>query len=563
MHLAKNLAKLIEKIVRGIYNNEKSSKSFIEKTMKKYISCTFVFLYSLSSLFGCSLDDLTVEEKVGQLLIVHFRGEKATEEAAFLINNVNVGGFIYYQYSNTLSSPRQIRQLSMELQTLASKNKNKIPLFIAADQEGGVVTRFTNGFTTFPGNKALAMAGSIDLAKKYSFALAEESQKVGLNFNLAPVADVNQPKNPIIGIRSFGDDATQVAQFVQASLFGFKKAGILSCIKHFPGHGDVIVDSHQDLPCINKTKQDLYQKDLVPFLAAKNLTDAIMTGHLFIPAIDPDTCTTLSSKCIDLIRNELKFDGVVITDSLVMEGVLKKCPSVDECAIRALEAGHDILLLGGRNLTNYTNITLELTLEDIKRIHANIVQAVKEGRIPLSRLNDAVRRILELKKRIAAMPETTEVEESVSSDAHQELAQEVAKKALRFIGKPQEIDIHSCALIAPDNLKNTILKTGLQEKIKDVVFYENTTLTEKEQTDILELAKEKDSLLLYTCNAWKNPVQEKLLRSLLQLGKKTVVIIARDTLDAECIPEAPYIILTHSPTLPSLQAAMELIVHTE
>lgn len=346
-----------------------------------------MILCLIASLFFASM---SLEEKVGQLLMVHFNGEIANEEAETLIQEIHVGGFIYYNWANGLTSPAQVKNLSQSLQALSS-----IPLLIAVDQEGGPVCRLTKGFTVFPDNKSIAMTGDEEYAEACAFTIGQELLAVGVNLNLAPVVDVNSnPRNPVIGIRSYGDAPEIVIPFAKKAVQGYHRAGILTSLKHFPGHGDVEVDSHRDIPFLNKSKEQLQQLELRPFAALAASADTIMTAHIMVPAIDPVNCATLSKKILDILRREIGFEGVIISDSLVMEGLLKNCASVDEAAIRALNAGCDLLLLGGKQLHGSK---LELSVADIKRIHQSLVTAVKEGAVPEARVNEAVNRVLKLK----------------------------------------------------------------------------------------------------------------------------------------------------------------------
>lgn len=244
----------------------------------------FTSLY-LSCFASYSLKEMTLEEKVGQLLMVHFNGEKVNDDAKILVKDTKVGGIIYYNWSNGLHSPEQIQTLSTGLQKLTEANQNPIPLLIAADQEGGVVARLNNGFTKFPGNKALGETFDPNLAEGAALAMGEELQAVGINMNLAPVVDVNSnPRNPVIGVRSFGDEAETVLAFGKKALNGYRQAQIIATLKHFPGYGDVAVDPHEDLPIVRKSKEELERVELLPFAKLASSADAIMTAHILVPA---------------------------------------------------------------------------------------------------------------------------------------------------------------------------------------------------------------------------------------------------------------------------------------
>jgi beta-N-acetylhexosaminidase len=348
-----------------------------------------------------------------------------------LVQEMHVGGFIYYNWANGLTSPAQVKSLGEGLQKLAQETRLSIPLLITADQEGGIVARLTQGFTVFPGNKALGMTGNPELAKESAFAIGRELHAVGVNVNLSPVVDVNiNPRNPIIGIRSFSDSPETVVTFGRKALEGYRQSGTIACLKHFPGHGDVEVDSHHDLPLINKSMEELRRVELKPFAELASETDTIMTAHILVPALDPDNCSTLSKKTLDFLRLDLGFKGVIIADSLVMQGVLKKCGSVDEAAVQALNAGCDILMFGGRQLIDGTNT--ELTVTDIRRIHHSVVEAVKSGRVSEDRLNQAVEKVLQLKnKYLAKQAPAQEIARAVKTAEHEALSKKIASLSLK------------------------------------------------------------------------------------------------------------------------------------
>lgn len=344
--------------------------------------------------------DMTLEEKIGQILMVHFHGEVANEDARRLCQDLHVGGFIYFNWANGLNSPEQVARLSAELQKLA-----RTPLLIATDQEGGRVVRLRNGFPVFPSSQAIAQTGDPELAEFAAYVTGLSLRSVGINMNLAPVVDVNSnPDNPVINTRSFGMTPEVVISFSDAALQGYHKAGIATCLKHFPGHGDVNVDSHCALPRVDKSLEQLEQMELRPFRLLSPYADAIMTAHIQVPSLDrEDTCATVSKSTLDYLRNDIEFNGLIISDALVMKGVLSVCSSVEEAAIRAIGAGCDMLILGGRQLTGQ-GARQELTVDDIARIHHALFQAVKSNRIPEERIDRALERILELKDRFTGRP---------------------------------------------------------------------------------------------------------------------------------------------------------------
>lgn len=497
---------------------------------------------------GC---ELSVEEKVGQVLMVHFRGEESNEDARVLVEDVGVGGIIYYDWANGLSSQKKVRDLSEALQRRAH-----IPLLIAIDEEGGCVTRLKGEFTVFPGNKAVAMMGQEEWAELCAEAVGEQLRLSGINLNLAPVVDINSnPQNPVIGIRSFGESKEVVLRFAARTLEGYHKAGILTCLKHFPGHGDVTIDSHEDLPCLNKSKEELRSLEFVPFYELASQSDTIMAGHIMVPALDT-TCATLSKPILDILRLEMGFQGVVIADSLVMEGLLKACPSIDEAAIRALNAGCDILLLGGKQLMG-THANLELCVSDIQKIHAALVQAVHAGRIPLARLDEAVQRVLALKSRIPCADKTHAYD-------YQALAKKIASKALRSVSNsslPLPPSQSRLLVVAPAIVKENIEKTSLCQMGKEttVFFFTELNPSLEEMQTVQKMAKEAEMLIFCSYNAWKHPLQSFLMQSLRETCKPIILIALRDPIDANALPQAHLILTTFSPVCASIQAACDAL----
>ncbi len=499
--------------------------------MQKNILIVFLFLFFHHRVIGQKLSDLSLEEKIGQLLIVQFCGEKVTQEAKQLIEEVKVGGFIYYNWSNGLSSPKQVATLSQELQQLA-----KIPLFIAVDQEGGIVCRLKEGFTDFPGNYALGKTKEPLFAYLAALSMAKEMKAVGINLNFAPVIDVNsQPKNPVIHLRAFSSDTNEVIAFGEKALKGFSERGILTTIKHFPGHGDVTVDSHHDLPLLNKSLTELKQLELKPFQALCKQSDLVMTAHLLVPALDPDWCTTLSKKSLDYLKEELGFTGVIISDSLVMKGVLKKCKSVEKAAAYALNAGCDLLLLGGREL-NAKNESSELKLEEIERVHTYLVNAVKKGEVAEARVNEAVTKVLALKKRIVPLLSADNLTDSLNSVAHQLLAKEIAKKALKIVENSPEqlfpLAQKKALILAPSFFSSLIKKAGflkISRKVETCFF--NDFISDMQILQVLDQASKADYTILFLQSQLKNSVEISIAKKLIAQKSPFILVATDETFD--------------------------------
>lgn len=519
-------------------------------------------IFPASWLSALSVLDLTIEEKVGQLIIAHFSGEHANEESKRLVQEIKVGGIIYYNWSNGLASPEQIKKLSDSLQNLTRQNRVSIPLFISIDQEGGLVSHLNEGFTIFPGNRALAMAGDSNNARICSRIIGQEMRAVGINLNFSPVVDVNSnPKNPIIGLRSFGETAEVVVKFGKQALKGARQAGMISTLKHYPGHGDVEIDSHEDLPVLNKTLKELETCELLPFLKLAKKADAIMTAHLLVPAFDEENCSTLSKKTLKFLREEIGFSGVIISDSLMMQGVLKKYNSPEETAIQAFNAGCDILLLGGKQLVG-GGLKAELKIEDIRKIHKTLVDAVKSGCIQESQLNESVARILLLKEKYLNNNHVFKICKN-----SQEFANKVADQAIRVtLNKKtnfkKKLGTKSCLVIAPESVRNLIEKSELA-RFKNLIFFNVINEISGEIENLKTAALSKDILIVCTYNAWKDATQSAIVNSLFCLNKKIILIILRDPIDKELFNEADVVITTFSPTFPSINSAFKRIMQLQ
>ncbi len=502
----------------------------------------FTILFLVCGLFcGFTLRaNLSLEQKVGQLFMVHTHGTLAGEEAKKLIEELHVGGIIYYNWSNTLESPRQVSDLSASLQKLA-----KIPLLIATDQEGGRVSRLTHGgFTQFPGNMALAAAGSAALCKEAALVMGEEMLACGVNMDLAPVIDVNsEPKNPVIGVRSFGDDAHKVVAYAQSMLEGFSKAGVIPVLKHFPGYGDVTFDPHYGLPRVDKSREELERVELFPFQALCADADVMMTGHVRVSALDPKACATLSYPIITgLLRNEMGFKGVVMTDSMVMQGVIDDAGGdVDTACLKAFEAGCDIILLGGKDLQKEET---ELTFNDVSRIIKLFQQKVREGSISMERLDASVARILALKHKIQ--------KPSIAFASHQEVSRRIAEASVTALRSGiADLGGRSVCLIAPK-----ICSAATQYK---ACFYDEEGISEEERTEILKRAKTEDAVVFLTYNAWKSMDQQALILEIAALNKPCAVIALRDPYDVHAVPEPIPVFATYSTIPASLEAALNVL----
>lgn len=493
-----------------------------------------IFILLIDKCVALPIRDMSIEEKVGQLLMVHFHGEELNAEACQLMEKAHVGGFIFYNWANGEMSFKKIGSLLGALQ-----KKSKIPLFLAVDQEGGAVCRLKNGFTQFPSNRSVASAGSGVFAYLTSLAIAEELKQVGFNMNFAPVVDIDS--TGIMGIRSFGSTLEEVLACSQAALKGYETAGILAVLKHYPGIGGVERDPHEDFPKITKSKEELLQKDLAPFVKLKSKAKAIMTSHVAAPAIATAPTTTSQAMVGDLLLKEIGFKGLVITDSLCMEGLLKSMP-VEQAAKEAILAGHDILLLGGKQLLA-SQQGFEFTKEDIFRIHSYLVNAVKRKEISENRIDRSVTKILKAKRRYLGQRK-----EKVSFD-HVALGEKIAKLSAHFVkGEGEGINSSRPIIIAPDLFKEEILKSSFGKlKNCNYLFYPNL----KPKIKLEELQEGMAIIFFYGVKF--NPEQIDLLK----IKGKKIAIALKEEEECAFLKDADVIISTMSPDIFSIEEAYQ------
>ncbi|WP_346355518.1 glycoside hydrolase family 3 protein [Azotosporobacter soli] len=413
------------------------SREMKRRSVKMIYAAIIIFSLMVSIVSAAEQEDsvearlysMSLEQKVGQLMIGFFRGPVLSDELAKRLETLHLGGVILYGVSGNVENPRQIVALTDSLQ-LQMRTQGDVPLFISIDQEGGRVTRLTQGVTVFPGNMALGATGSEELAAKTAQVIARELHSIGINMNFAPVVDVNSnPANPVIGIRSFGSDPKLVARLGTAMLAPYRNEQVLCVAKHFPGHGDTAVDSHLGLPLAGQTRAELEETALYPFRQMiRSGVPAVMTAHVVVPALDESGLpATLSPTVVGLLRREIG-SGLIITDSLSM-GAIDQRWGMEEAAVQAFLAGADLLLFGAD--TGHEPA-------EQAAIHRALLAALKSGRITEKRLDESVRRILQSKERyglLDAAPKAADEAalKELASPEYLAVAEEVAKASITLL----------------------------------------------------------------------------------------------------------------------------------
>ncbi|EQB37542.1 hypothetical protein M948_03055 [Virgibacillus sp. CM-4] len=504
------------------------------------------------------IDGMTLEEKIGQLFIVHVYGQTPTDSDYEEINlrnnrggknfqevieNYHVGGIIYFNWTDNIGMPLdavQVNSLSNGLQQIAMDQSAEIPLFISTDQEGGIVQRVTSPGTVFPGNMALGATRSEAYASRTGSILGNELTSLGVNMNFAPTVDVNMnPENPVIGVRSFGEDPDLVSKLGAAQINAYQDQNVIASAKHFPGHGDTAVDSHYGLPIIDHDLETLHEVDLKPFKEAiDNGIQSIMTGHIVVPALDDSGLPATLSKPIltDLLREELGFEGLIITDSLGMSGANVVPP--ERVPVEAFKAGADILL-------NPPNVEVAFN---------SMLEAVETGEISVERLEASVHRILAAKMNNGLFndPYTDPgAIESIGSSDHLNAAQEMADRSVTLVKNSDDVlpfqssdsvFVTGPSMAKPDRLTDLLMDQGIHVE----GFSTAASPTEEEINEAVARAEEADKVLVTTYTANTNEQQQQFVQALEDTGKPVIVSAHRNPYDVMAFPEVEGYLSTYS-----------------
>lgn len=359
----------------------------------------------------------TLRDRIGQLFMLGFTGKTLTPELTDFFSDLKPGGVILF--SRNLENPAQIVELTNSLQKLAKAD----PLLIAIDQEGGRVSRLPSGFTIFPPCAWFGECNSTEMAYAASAVTAKELRAVGINMNMAPVLDVNtNPANPVIGDRAVSGDPAQAAELGLAIMRGLQDHRVVACGKHFPGHGDTSADSHLELPTVTASAERLQRVELRPFAQViPHGLASIMTAHVLYPALDPDSPATLSASILTgILRTQLRFDGLIVTDDLEMRAIVDH-HGIEDASIRALHAGADMLLI------------CKDPTRQVKAMEA-VLHAVERGEIASERITASLARLAKVKRTYLspyAPADTSVARLVVGSRSHQALLESIRQSRAR------------------------------------------------------------------------------------------------------------------------------------
>ncbi|MGV9708201.1 glycoside hydrolase family 3 protein [Streptomyces sp. NPDC003483] len=524
---------------------------------------------------------MTLEEKVGQLFVMRVYGHSATapdqadidanltelgvRTAAELIARYRVGGIIYFTWAHNTRDPHQIAALSNGIQRVSLAQPRGLPVLISTDQEHGIVARVGKPATLFPGAMALGAGGSREDARTVGRLSGTELRALGIRQDYSPVADVNvNPANPVIGVRSFGADPRAVARLVTAEVEGYRGAGVAATSKHFPGHGDTAVDSHFGFPVITHSRQLWSDLDAVPFRAAIRAgIDSIMTAHIMVPALDPagDPATLSRPILTGILREELGYDGVVVTDSLGMEGVRTKYGD-DRVPVLALKAGVDQLL-------NPPSIDVAW--------HA-VLDAVRGGELTEARLDESILRVLRLKAKLGLLDDPyvgdAGVDRAVGTAAHLRAADRIAERTTTLLVNkrgllPLSRRTHRRVLVVgadpasptgTDGPPTTVLATALNALgFTATALSTGTAPTGAAVDGAVAAAAGADAVVVATYNVTAASSQRTLVDRLAATGVPVVVIAVRNPYDVALLPSADAHVAAYSWTDVELRAAARVI----
>jgi beta-N-acetylhexosaminidase len=515
------------------------------------------------------LGRMSLEEKVGQMFMTYAYGTSVDQadprnQSTYgvdsfrqLIRRYHLGGIIYFAWSDNVHDPQQIAGLSNGIQRVATSSGSGVPALVSTDQEQGVVVRVTEPATQFPGSMALGAARDPALARAAAAITGEELRAMGINENFAPVADVNvNPENPVIGVRSFSSDPRLASVLTDAQVRGYQRERVASTAKHFPGHGDTNVDSHTGLPVIDHTREELDRIDLPPFEAAIDAgVESIMTAHIVVPALDDSGRPATLSRPIltDLLRRQMGFDGVVVTDALTMEGV-REMFGDERVPIEAINAGADILLMP----------------PDLDLAYRSVLDAVRSGEISESRIDRSVYRILRLKERLGLFrkPFVNErkVGKVVGSRRHLAAADAVAERTVTLVendagtlplaaGTGDRALVTGWGVTTTQTLAGQVADRGLATEVVET----GTAPDDAAIARARAAADRSDLVIAVTNRAWSSPAQQRLVAELVDSGKPVVVVAVRDPYDIAHLSSVDSYLATYSYAGVSIRALAKVL----
>lgn len=511
--------------------------------------------------------DTRLQKKIGKQIVIGFPGKTVTAEVKELIHDYHVGSVILF--SRNIGTPEEVLRLTTDLQKEAKAAGHEQPLLIGIDQENGVVRRLGEGTTIFPGAMALGATNDPDYAYDIGLATGEELKALGINWNFAPVLDVNNnPNNPVIGVRSFGESPKQVAKFGYASMKGMQDAGVMTAVKHFPGHGDTDADSHLGLPVINRSLDQLEEVELIPFKACiEQGADAVMAAHIHFPAIETDEIVpaTLSKKILtDLLRGKLAFTGVITTDCMEMDAIVNTI-GTEQGAVQALKAGVDLAIISH---------TYERQMGAIQAI----MVALENEELHVTDLEESIQRIATYKERYVRWEDylgnnTEAALNIVGSEKHKEIAWKIYTESVTIVENDGILPLHvnkTSRILVLEPANQLITKAEDKDKDGDYMSLGDAVQTYHPATDIeqlsysgienqvdnlVEKAQNYEYIILGTLTVLPNSPYIALVNKLVEKGTQLIGVGMRNPYDSLYLKGVNAFINTYEPNDPVLNVA--------
>ncbi|WP_083436511.1 glycoside hydrolase family 3 protein [Paenibacillus sp. P22] len=513
---------------------------------------------SIADSAGKPYEGWLLKEKIAQLFIFGFHGKQPSDDILGVIRDYGVGGVIYF--SRNVQDARQVHELSGQLGAAAAE-AGRPPLLVSIDQEGGMVARIVDGVTLMPGNMALGATGSEQAAYETARISGEELRKLGINLNLAPCLDVNNnPDNPVINVRSFGDRPELVSRLGAAAVRGYQAAGVSATVKHFPGHGDTSVDSHHDLPVVPHDRARLDAVELPPFKAAIEAgTDLIMTAHICLPSLDSSGVPSTLSKPVltGLLRGDLGYEGVIVTDCLEMDAI-DRFYGPGQGSVKAIEAGADLLLVSH---------TPEKQLAALEAVAA----AVENGQLDEARIDESLERILALKDKLAKgepLLPWEEASRSIFTEDHRNAAERWSEASVTLVkneggllplppeGRTLVLWPEIVAVSVADEMLagDGTLGSQLQKRLPNV---EERRMS---GSDPLAGLERFDCIVFVSYDAMKHPLERTTAERLMELApEKTVAVSVRNPLDINLFPDVQAYLAVYECRPLALQSAAKAL----
>jgi len=502
-------------------------------TLLSLITVKIPSTYTQSSDIDAILSRMTLEQKVAQMFMVSFFSYPPNQSAIELFETMQPGAVVLLP--SNLTTPDEITQLTNTLQETVI-NVGGLPLLIAVDQEGGEVARLQDGFTEFPVPMLWTATQNTEIAYDIGEALATELLAVGINMNLAPVADLlTNPNNTVVNRRVMGSYAKWVNPMLGAVIDGMQSNGVVATVKHFPGHGSTDVDSHLGLPIVQKDVDQLFIDDLAPFAeASEQGVGAMMTSHVVYPNIDTDVTrpTSLSPIMIqDVLRTQVGYDGIVITDALDMDAIDTRYTQ-NEAVLQAILAGNDMVIMG-----------VSINPDVYRSAVETIVQAINEGMLTESRIDESVRRILQTKSDYGILDwqpfDPTTVNERLPLDEHEALVRQVFEEGITLVQGGEQFPLTGSIGLVYSGARPSIGRfcESFVSDEQELVRYAITLDPDDQAIATVSLLAERvDTIIVMTQNVHRFSQQIELVKQLPP--EKTIIVAMYSPYDINYIEDA-------------------------